>query len=224
MRKITYANSLLLLFVLLGCQSVQKDHDIDFLNEEYSEGKKNNKIDLETILFTISAKDISFIDAIRYVCLRGGLIYRIEKFGIVICTPDFSKKIDFFQVPKDMSKLLEESPQKTIQNYLKQLHLIPGFMRITYDKTTKHLIVTGTESNMEILKSVLSEKGLVILPEGEKILTKVMQKKMNKKMSIFELKSASIIDAVSFLQSQSKKQSGPNIFLRLPPVFLEESE
>lgn len=111
---------------------------------------------------TMMVDNIPLESAIKYICNQANLKYRIEKYAVVIASPDVKLEdveTKIYPIEKDVINLgTDENIKSSFEN---RGISFPAGAAIVYDESIGRLIVTNTPENLQKIESIIKEMNIV---------------------------------------------------------------
>lgn len=136
----------------------------------------------EPRLITMVVDNISLDEAIRYICKAANLKYRVEKYAVIIATPDVQLddvETKIYPIEKDALDIYAVgSTSEAVQaSFEKRGVSFPTGAKIVYDDFSSRLIATNTHDNMQKIENIIKE--LNVVDPQVLIQTKFVEVNMN---------------------------------------------
>ena len=127
---------------------------------------------------TMMVDNIPLEAAIKYICNQANLKYRIEKYAVVIASPDVKLEdveTKIYPIEKDFINLGTDENIKS--SFESRGISFPAGAAIVYDESIGRLIVTNTPENLQKIEDIIKEMNIV--DPQVLIQTKFVEVKLN---------------------------------------------
>ena len=111
---------------------------------------------------TMMVDNIPLEAAIKYICNQANLKYRIEKYAVVIASPDVKLEdveTKIYPIEKDFINLGADEDIKS--SFESRGISFPAGAAIVYDESIGRLIVTNTPENLQKIEDIIKEMNIV---------------------------------------------------------------
>jgi type II secretory pathway component GspD/PulD (secretin) len=166
----------------LGGEEIEEDGDNDgddWGDEDEDEGDDEGEYDgdegdegafepMDVPTVTMVVDDIPLGEAIRYICRAANLKYRIEKYAVVIASPnipleDVETKI--YPLDNEAIDSIGDDSEAVKKHFESRGIVFPAGAKIVYDSRISRLIATNTPENLKKIEEIIHNEFASIDPQ-----------------------------------------------------------